>query len=642
MATVSAVMETQKTIEATLFARMDDFEAQLKSASPASDGKDGILQLQSDFNAFRELVWNILSLLRQQIAQLLGTVDDMVMRHRRKFLLISGIPESEDEDLSTVVATLMKKHLGITEISTSSIKACFRLGSVTNRRVRPVVVRFVDADVRNDVWKGKTKLKGTSLVISEYLTRSRQGLFQASREHFGVRRVWTAGGNIYIKTPDGSRQQVRTPADLQLLADRHPKPTSEPKLSDEHPQLSAEPDADMKGTTNMSPKAAPVRSRRAVQQTNKPVMSDTDDFYSLHDSSSSFHSFNSSLDFSLKQELSHELIDFAKCFKACHINAQSIPCHITDFLDTFSSDTVHAVLVSETWLKPCLNSALYCPPGFELFRNDRVGKGGGGVAIYLSSRIPAKILYSSFSHHGCMEHLFLEIDIRGTKVILGVVYCPPSIDYFSDLEVLIDSCAIDYNHHIIMGDFNTDLLINSPSSRKLRSLITSANFSFLQLNPSHHNLNTSDTWIDHIIVSSSDRVVKFGQISAPCFSRHDLIYIAYDVKPPKSKPKMISIRNFARMDTEKLERDASLIDWSPIREMPSANDMVTYFNTEVLKLFDRHAPIKKVKLKRLPAPWITPGAHSPNGNAMENANAFDFILLFLTAEGFQIPDAIFF
>ncbi|RVE49233.1 hypothetical protein evm_006125 [Chilo suppressalis] len=238
----------------------------------------------------------------------------------------------------------------------------------------------------------------------------------------------------------------------------------------------------------------------------------------------------------------------------------------------------------------------------ELFRNDRVGKGGGGVAIYLSSRIPAKILYSSFSHHGCMEHLFQEIDIRGNKVILGVVYCPPSIDYFSDLEVLIDSCAIDYNHHIIMGDFNTDLLINSPSSRKLRSLITSANFSFLHLNPSHHNLNTSDSWFDHIIVSSSDRVVKFGQISAPCFSRHDLIYIAYDVKPPKSKPKMVSIRNFARMDTERLERDASLIDWSPIREMPSANDMVTYFNTEVLKLFDKHAPIKKVKVRRPPAP----------------------------------------
>ncbi|CAH0397388.1 unnamed protein product [Chilo suppressalis] len=76
----------------------------------------------------------------------------------------------------------------------------------------------------------------------------------------------------------------------------------------------------------------------------------------------------------------------------CHINAQSIPCHYTELLNTFTpSSVIHAILISESWLKPCLSSVSVDLPGYTLIRNDR----------------------------------------------------------------------IDYKHHIIMGDFNTDLLKDS-------------------------------------------------------------------------------------------------------------------------------------------------------------------------------------
>lgn len=119
-------------------------------------------------------------------------------------------------------------------------------------------------------------------------------------------------------------------------------------------------------------------------------------------------------------------------FNVCHLNAQSIPSHFTDLLDTFSvASTIHAILISESWLKPSLNSVSYCLPGYVLIRNDRTGKGGGGVAIYLRSDIPYNIIATSPSPYSASsEYIFLEVRVQSAKVILGVVYCPPNTDYF--------------------------------------------------------------------------------------------------------------------------------------------------------------------------------------------------------------------
>ncbi|WP_337233217.1 hypothetical protein, partial [Vibrio cholerae] len=72
---------------------------------------------------------------------------------------------------------------------------------------------------------------------------------------------------------------------------------------------------------------------------------------------------------------------YPKCFNVIHINAQSIPAHYPELLTTFDSKHIHAILVSESWLQPVLPSTSYSLPGFQLIRNDRTGKGGGGVAI---------------------------------------------------------------------------------------------------------------------------------------------------------------------------------------------------------------------------------------------------------------------
>nr|XP_049696266.1 uncharacterized protein LOC126054490 [Helicoverpa armigera] len=157
-----------------------------------------------------------------------------------------------------------------------------------------------------------------------------------------------------------------------------------------------------------------------------------------------------------------------------------------------------------------------------------------------------------------------------------------------------------------MGDFNTNLLApNSPRTRKLLHLVQSSCLTILPLQATHRSTIGDDSWLDLIIISNQSLVSSHGQYLAPGFSHHDLIFLSYILKPPKPKIKVLHRRCFSRMDVDRLLEDAFNIDWTPLMTSDSVNDKVTIFNNLVNKLYDVHAPIKKVRIKRPPAPWMT-------------------------------------
>lgn len=110
----------------------------------------------------------------------------------------------------------------------------------------------------------------------------------------------------------------------------------------------------------------------------------------ISDSGDSFHSM-----VSLNSSLTDIFSNVPKNFNVVHINAQSIPAHYSDLLASFQTSNVHAILISESWLKPSLPSTTFPIPGFHLIRNDRIGKAGGGVAIYLRAHISFSIISKS-------------------------------------------------------------------------------------------------------------------------------------------------------------------------------------------------------------------------------------------------------
>lgn len=324
--------------------------------------------------------------------------------------------------------------------------------------------------------------------------------------------------------------------------------------------------------------------------------------------SGSDDSFHSACD--LDTSVIDKLVNYKNNFNVCHINAQSVPAHYSDLLCTFpSTGVVDAILVSESWLKPSLPSTSYSLPGYILIRNDRVGCRGGGVAIYLRSELQYKVIcLSPCQYSASPEFLFIEVIFCGAKLLLGVVYCPPVINYFSKLETVLEEVLCDYSHHILMGDFNTCLVNDSSvtASRavKLKNIISSVNLFLLPTGPTHH-LPTSDSLLDLMFTSRFDLISTHGQLLAPYFSHHDLLYASYKLKPPKFKPPTVFMRHFKNIDMDAMGRDISNIDWSPLLNAQSIDVKVDIFNKEVLRVFDDHAPLRRTKIKRPPAPWIT-------------------------------------
>ena len=160
----------------------------------------------------------------------------------------------------------------------------------------------------------------------------------------------------------------------------------------------------------------------------------------------------------LSLQLRQVVSSHPRSFQAVHINAQSFVKHIDEFKATFSSLNLHAILISESWLKPSLSNALLELTDYKIFRNDGIGKGAGGVMIYLRSDLKTKVLsQSSPTYSGETEFIILDVRINNVSILLAIVYRAPRND-FSNFESEICKYIFLYSHMIIMGDFNYDLL----------------------------------------------------------------------------------------------------------------------------------------------------------------------------------------
>ncbi|CAH0588246.1 unnamed protein product [Chrysodeixis includens] len=218
MSHLSEVLIAQSKLEETFSKRMAELEAQLHTSS----AKDTVAKVAEEFRTFRELVFSMLGLLRQQIGDCIRSVDAMETRHRRKALLILGVAESESQDNTTVMEILQKK-MALHQISSSSIGACHRIGARTDAHHRPILVWFSSVADRTVVWNAKTMLRGSSISMKEFLTRPRQLVFAKARQHFGMRACWTQDGIVIVKTAEGSRLKVATMDELESLISKHPK-----------------------------------------------------------------------------------------------------------------------------------------------------------------------------------------------------------------------------------------------------------------------------------------------------------------------------------------------------------------------------------------------------------------------------------
>lgn len=307
--------------------------------------------------------------------------------------------------------------------------------------------------------------------------------------------------------------------------------------------------------------------------------------------------------FSVANSLRQVVLQHPRALHVVHLNAQSLIKHFGEVNRIFEDVNIDVIMISETWLRESLPDVLVSLKGFKFYKRSRLSRVGGGTAIYVRDDLKSKVIFSSSEEDG-PECLFVEIELQGKKILVSVIYRPPKIKFITELEEMIHNYITAYEHVIIMGDFNCDLLVDTTDSRNLRYMLQSCNLSVLNSTPTHHSRHNG-TLLDLIITNNPNKVLQYGQCSVPGISAHDLIYLSYSIRCPTRVPKIIKFRDYKSIDTSKLKLDAINMPWHLIYEETDMDRKVEMFNELILTIYDSHAPIRQVRVKHKPSPWLT-------------------------------------
>lgn len=149
--------------------------------------------------------------LEAQMAVLSKENEALEQYSRRNSLRIYGIPKTKTENTDEIVMDLCKNKLNI-NVSSSVIDSSHRLPGKEGAHP-PLIVKFVSRNIKNLIFANKKKLKGSSVIIKEDLTRKRAQLYVSACSRYGSKFVWTRDGNIFVKS-NNSIKLIKSNNDL--------------------------------------------------------------------------------------------------------------------------------------------------------------------------------------------------------------------------------------------------------------------------------------------------------------------------------------------------------------------------------------------------------------------------------------------
>lgn len=127
-----------------------------------------------------------------------------------------GIPELPNENVTEVISKVCTSKLKC-EINNTIIDCCHRLKN-TEGGVRSIIVKFCQRTVKQAVYKNKAKLKGSKVIIREYLATKRVQIIKDLQKRFGSKSVWSYEGNIFAKKQDGTFLKIKRGDDLKTIS----------------------------------------------------------------------------------------------------------------------------------------------------------------------------------------------------------------------------------------------------------------------------------------------------------------------------------------------------------------------------------------------------------------------------------------
>lgn len=300
--------------------------------------------------------------------------------------------------------------------------------------------------------------------------------------------------------------------------------------------------------------------------------------------------------------------NFLNCFS---LNSQSINNKLPELRHILDPSLFHIISFCETWLKPSIYNNAVALNGFRVFRRDRFrgrdrGIVGGGVALYVRDNIKAKLVKKSIDG-ASIEFILVSLDLNGVSVLVGSVYSPDR-RHFPEMEEFLAELArisLDFDHLIVLGDFNIDLLHPEHNITKQYSeLLLSLSISSFPCHPIVTR-PASSSCLDHVLTKFPDKISGFGVDFRRALSDHGFISFSYCVKPPPPIDRFIFIKDVKLMNQEHLVQEVNRLDWSVLYATSDVDRQVTTLSDYVKRLFEVCVPTRRKFVPDERTPWMT-------------------------------------
>lgn len=138
-----------------------------------------------------------------------------------------------------------------------------------------------------------------------------------------------------------------------------------------------------------------------------------------------------------------------------YCNARSLRNKMDELKGIVASEAIDIIGVTESWTSAYDLDALIEIKGFNLFRQDRINKKGGGVLIYVREKLICSAVTFNRKPQG-IESAWVRLkNDKGRILVIGNIYRPPNNSVEQDTELInLIKEACKEGEIIIMGDFN--------------------------------------------------------------------------------------------------------------------------------------------------------------------------------------------
>lgn len=293
-------------------------------------------------------------------------------------------------------------------------------------------------------------------------------------------------------------------------------------------------------------------------------------------------------------------------FKFAHFNVRSL-CSAFDLFSDFILEEGYDIIgLSETWLHAGILDSGISIPGYNILRTDR-DRRGGGVAFYYKDSLKCKIITLP-PGTSPLEQIWVSIKVQSKTIYLGSLYRPPDANLHScinDLESVVTTFLPRCDCILFGGDINVDFSNILNNGYKVIS-------KFLNKYGLHQLINTptrvtmdSSSLLDVIVTSHQDFVKCHDVLRMDDISDHRLVNCTLKICKNRPVTYFKTYRDYSHFVFNVFLNDLFTVNWDYIYTLTDVDSMINFFNSNLINVFNTHAPVKTSRFTKSLKPWIT-------------------------------------